>query len=519
LGDRGTAALVFALLSCVYLASSGGHFYTGDGIEMFKTAESILRHGDLAVRPGPTGRRWGYPGTDGKQYSPYALGLTLVELPFYAAGTATVAPLPLSRPARARLAQAAALSANACVTAATALVLFLLARAIGIRRRGAVGVALLYGLGTMAWVYSKHDFAEPLAALCLLGTVLCLVRADEGGRPGLLLLAGAFNGYSFFTKYQMIIYTPLLAAYLLSGEWRRRSAPAAMGRRLALFFAPGLLFGLANLFVNQMKFGTWLETGYARQGDIWAGLGFAPAGLLGLLLSPGKGLLWYSPLVIAVPFVWRRFHLRHARLSFLCAGITAATLAMFAPLWWWHGDWAWGPRYLVLVLPFVVLPLGVLLEEGWRLRSRIAGVLRVRHALAALVLLAILVNLLGLAVNFLPYLQALRDLDRVHDDWNFIPNLSPIRFHAHIVGGWARQLLGGEIPDFRYRAWYDGKFREQVIPMDAYARSGKVPDFFLFRKRDSIQEQLFLGAAGLALVVGAALLARRLRAALHSDPA
>ncbi len=517
-GDGKVALLLFLLLSCVFLVTLGGHFYSGDGIEVFKTAESLVVHGDLAVRPGPTGRLWGYPGVDGKRYAPYGLGLSLVEAPLYAAARAAVAPLPLGDVARARMAQAAAVSANVFVTAASALLLFLLARAVGFGRRAGAGTALLFGLGTMAWVYSKHDFAEPLAGACLLGAVYFLVRADE--RPGALpiVLAGLLNGYGFFTKYQMVIYTPLLAAYLLLGGPQGRLPLAARARRLALFLAPGLFFGLANLAVNQIRFGHWLETGYAQQGAIYAGLRHIPVGLFGLLLSPGKGLIWYSPLVLAAPFAWRRFHLRHRRLSWLSAGIALATIAMFAPTWWWHGDWAWGPRYMVLILPFLILPLGAILDDRRLLASRLSGRVSVRAAIIVLLLAAVAVNLLGIAVNYFSYIQMLRDTGKVHDDWNFIPGLSPLRFHAHMVRGWILRAFGGEIPDFRYTTWSDGRFSEEVIRMSDYSRGGKEPDLFFFRRRDTRLEQAALGAAGAALLAGAFLCGRRLRRLLRTGP-
>ncbi len=517
-GPRAEGTWIFLFLSCVYLVTSGGHMYTGDGIEMYRTAESLVLRGDLAVTPGVDGRIWGYPGRGGRRYSPYALGLSLVEAPFVAAGHAVASALPLSDRARMGLVQAAVVSANAFVTAVTGALLFSVATALGYRRRAAAATALLYGLGTMAWVYSKHDFAEPLAALCLLGAVHFLVRAGEEGRPGALALAGAFNGYGFFTKYPMVIYTPILLIWLYTSARRPRRRLPWLFSRFAWFLAPGLLFGLANLYVNHSRFGAWLQTGYANQGEIFAGWSSLPAGLFGLLLSPGKGLLWFSPLLLAVPFAWREFHFRHPRMSLLSAALAGATILMFAPLWWWHGDWAWGPRYVVVVLPYLILPLAEWFEDPLRLSARVAGRLRLRHALAALLLAALAVNALGLSVNFVYYLQALRGLERVHDDWNFIPGLSPIRFHAHIVRANLLRSLGREAPDFLYRAWCDGVFQEKTISLASYAEAGQEPDYFFFRPRATRNEQAALFGAGGILLAAAAVCARRVRDALGPGP-
>jgi hypothetical protein len=510
--DRSAAAWIFLFFACLYLATFGGHFYTGDGIEMFKTAESLVLRGDLAVLPGVTGRLWGYPGVDGRRYSPYALGLSLVEAPLFASAHAVLGAAPLGETARARLGQAAAMTANVLVAAATCALLFLLGRQAGYGRRAAGGVALLYGAGTMAWVYSKHDFAEPLAALCLIGSVLHVARAAATGRVGHLVLAGAFNGYGFFTKYQMVLYTPILLAAVLAAR-RREGGPGPLARAFA-FLLPGLPFGLANLAVNHARFGTWLRTGYGNQGEIFAGPGFLPAGLFGLTLSPGKGIVWFSPLVLAAPLAWRAFHRRTPALSRLSGALAGFTFLLFAPLWWWHGDWAWGPRYLLVALPFLVLPLGAWLEgpEGGPPGPSDRRRLRL---LAALLVAGLLVNGLGLSVNFFHYLQALKDLDRVHDDWNYIPNLSPIRFHAHVASTWVLDALGVEPPDFKYRFWCDGVLEEQTIRMAAYARGGREPDFFFFRPRDTAAERAALGAAGILVAAAAALCGLKVRRILR----
>jgi hypothetical protein len=77
------------------------------------------------------------------------------------------------------------------------------------------------------------------------------------------------------------------------------------------------------------------------------------AGLFGLIASPNRGLLMFSPiclLLLAIPFVWRRLGDRDR--SLLSAFGTAALLyAVFiATLKNW-GAFGWGPRYLVPVLP------------------------------------------------------------------------------------------------------------------------------------------------------------------------
>jgi hypothetical protein len=97
-------------------------------------------------------------------------------------------------------------------------------------------------------------------------------------------------------------------------------------------------------------------------------------GFLGVLFAPNRGLFVYSPaclLVCALPFVWRRLS-REIRV--MCRGFGVAFLGyaiLIASLKNWGGAFAWGPRYLLPMLPILVYASAFVLTEcarGWRTR-------------------------------------------------------------------------------------------------------------------------------------------------------
>ena len=70
-------------------------------------------------------------------------------------------------------------------------------------------------------------------------------------------------------------------------------------------------FATAAALYNEARTGSWFASGYGRQGTLAAFTTPIAVGLLGLLVSSGKGLLWFAPITALAPasFVaWRRRH-------------------------------------------------------------------------------------------------------------------------------------------------------------------------------------------------------------------
>jgi hypothetical protein len=114
---------------------------------------------------------------------------------------------------------------------------------------------------------------------------------------------------------------------------------------------------------NRVRFGYPLQTGYHFE----AGEGFnGPLlqGLWGLLLSPYRGLFWYTPLAAAALLSWPRFITRHKEEGWLLAAVSGAWVLLFSCWWMWWAGFAWGPRFLVPLMPFLVIVLMPMLERA-----------------------------------------------------------------------------------------------------------------------------------------------------------
>jgi hypothetical protein len=179
--------------------------------------------------------------------------------------------------------------------------------------------------------------------------------------------------------------------------------------REGVLFTVGMAPWIALLFwYNRFRFGSIWETGYS----LWAaqrGLdNFSNPLLLGLvgeLVGPGKGVLVYCPILMLVLVGCRAFLRSRRNLGYCLILASVGYLMFFAKYKAWHGDNAWGPRYLAFLIPYWMLFVGAAWEswEGPKsFRWRLIG----RTVVAA----SFLLQVAGVSVDMnLHYLRLIRD--------------------------------------------------------------------------------------------------------------
>lgn len=459
------AALLLFLLS-LYVLTAGGHTYSYDEETMFALTESLVERGSIVI-PTCTGCPIlrASPLRDGVNYSRYGPLQSLAATPFYLVGRALSGD---DGAARWFLTRFAATLLNVVVTAGLAGLLYRFARDLGYRTRTALATGLLYGVGTQAWPHARTFASEPLTALLLLGAVYCWWRLarttseerqpvpgeatattsrdqQHGGSRRALArrpawwagCVGAGCSLAIATKVGAGIALPVLAAALAATLWRLRRG-GWMTTREALVSGASAALALAVPvalvgWYNATRFGSPFETGYSarevgtiQNGDFWLGL-------RGLLISPGKSLFLFSPVVALAMPAWWPFARRHRGLALVAAGLALTHLLFYARVPYWHGDVAWGPRYLDFVLPLLVLPLAA----GFEWVGAQAGLRRwaAFGAVSAAIVLAVVVQLLGVLVNFDTGFNSVTTGNRYFDARN-----APVLVHARILreraGAW-----------------------------------------------------------------------------------
>ncbi|GAC1658097.1 MAG: hypothetical protein NVS9B1_17270 [Candidatus Dormibacteraceae bacterium] len=376
-----------------YALTAPGHLQTGDMRSELAVAQSLTA-ASFEVRPSlPDVFVPSVPGRGGHRYSKYGLGESILLLPAAVVGRlAGCPPDPASCPRSAQLATERAASLVNGLLAALALgLLFHLALDLGARARPAAALALVLGFATIHWDYAHDGFDVGAAAVFILAATLAVRRAAH--RPGMIwpLLAGLGAGFALLLRIGDVLLVPVFATYLLLSLRREPSRAAAA---LALYALAIAFFLALTGAYDWVRFGTPLELGYHLSPDDQKFGNPLPAGLPGLLLSPGKSMFLYSPVLLAALAGWRSLFRRDRSFAALVASISVVTVVFYASYDTWSGDWAWGPRYMELLTPLLLLPLLPLLER-WRTQPVLA-----RLAVGGLVALGALTAFLGVCVEF-----------------------------------------------------------------------------------------------------------------------
>jgi hypothetical protein len=141
-------------------------------------------------------------------------------------------------------------------------------------------------------------------------------------------------------------------------------------------------------------------------------------GIYGLLISPGKGIFWYAPVLIPAMYGWRFLWEKNAAATAVAAALAGSYLLFYAHLIWWYGGGCWGPRFMVPVLPFLMLAFAALIDHGLGLMGWIA--------IASTTALSFFVQVVSVLVSYVPY-GAL--MDKTPEAFNHLlwdPDYSPI---------------------------------------------------------------------------------------------
>ncbi|MGE5264267.1 MAG: ArnT family glycosyltransferase [Acidobacteriota bacterium] len=414
--ERRVAAWLALVLFGVYLLSFSGMLYSQDSMSMFSVTESVVKRGQF-----DTDQMWtlfkarNEIARDGESYAKYGYGTSLAAVPLYALALAL---------AGVGLVQTTLLTSSIAIAVTGALV-YLASRRLRYSVGASVILALVFGLATPAWVYAKQFWSEPFGLASLFASFYFLLCFREEGHARDAVFAGAAFGLAVATRVTNAALLPVFAWYGFQTSDVFKTSEVYRTRRGVAWFALVLgAFALSIAWYDWVRYGNPLATGY-RADETFDNP--VLLGLYGLLFSPGKGLFVYVPFLAALPVSFVLFFRRARDAAILIAVLFAYYVLLFSAWYYWWGGTNWGPRFLVPVLPFLVLLVAPAIELAmrvdWKSRTHVAFT----AVLFALCLLSVGIEVLGVSVPSLAHrLRMLRISPNPEADAIFLPVFSPL---------------------------------------------------------------------------------------------
>jgi hypothetical protein len=222
--------------------------------------------------------------------------------------------------------------------------------------RWSLPLAMAFAFGTNTWMISsqalwQHGSGELLIALslllispeewapatpvrtALLGAVCVFMAAN---RPPDALIAGAIVLFTIWSPGRGAIWSP--------------------GRgRSALWLLAGAVVPLAALLYYNLHFIGNLAGGYGMAPASKAFFHLNLSGMAGLLVSPARGLLVFSPFLVFIPVgLIQRFRAPSSRALAVALSLAAAAQFLVYSQADWRAGVSWGPRWLTDLLPILV---------------------------------------------------------------------------------------------------------------------------------------------------------------------
>jgi len=351
--DRLAAVLLFLALLLVYNAN-GREIGSYDTQPTKFAARELLLHGtlslDAVIAATPQyATRWGFMlAADGHYRSVYspvpAIMAAIVTWPLWKIGLVDV---------HAQLAPAFMAVLTASVLVVLAVVLAFITARRWLPRSRAVLLAVGLGLGTGFWsTASQTLWQTESAAFGLALAVYAFVAPREELTAPRAIAIGLGLGLAGATRPQL---APIVGC-LLAGTWVRSrpryafAATAIVGAFVALLCAANLRW-----FGHPLGALPLLQEVNSQVHKTGASFGLNLEGFAGLLVSPSRGLLIFSPVVLVAAAGLRRAVGDGWRSPlFWCALALASQYALYGTYSVWWGGHTYGPRYLIDVLPAAV---------------------------------------------------------------------------------------------------------------------------------------------------------------------
>ncbi len=362
------AVFLFLSVAGLYLLSMPGYL-SMDEESMFLVSRSIVEQGDVNIEGGLLERYTESRGVRGNRYAVQEIGHPAYGSLFYMLARSTSGVVPVEyHPFYKRI---VVQCAGPVAGAACVVLLFLYLGHLGFSPERSLFFSCGLAVSSPFWVYGSTFFRGPVLAFFLLGFVFAVNVFLNTASTRSFLLATLSGAVLCVTKaiYFPVCVPALIGIVLYRCVWqpvspdRRRAVHLLLGGSVIFLGAAGI-----DLYYNMARFGSMLETGYDLSERFSSSV---PIGLSGMLVSPGKSLFVYAPLLLLVLPGFVVLYRKRRVLFLVLTVIVLYQLLVYSGWYLWGGGYgSWGPRHVVPVLPVLFVVSGFGFDA---LRTRISS--------------------------------------------------------------------------------------------------------------------------------------------------
>lgn len=250
-------------------------------------------------------------------------------------------------------------------------ILFSFLRDLGLERGWSAVVVLIYAWATNAFAYASSFNSHQLTAFLLFGAFyLGYLMRQERLSWWWIIAAGFMLGYAVICEYPTALIALAVFIYIAVSmpNWRWMIALILSG------LPPGLLL----MAYNWTVFHTPLPVGY-KYSELYTDLHSVglfsityphPEALFGLTFGSYRGLFFVSPVLLVALWglvVWWKSW-EHRKEWAVCVWSVLTLYLFYGSSAMWQGGYAVGPRYLVPMLPFLVMGFQSFLKKWGKSR-------------------------------------------------------------------------------------------------------------------------------------------------------